>query len=127
MLARHRPKGRDFSLRQESTLRVSISVPQLVFLTSAAIAGGAGMRSPRGGSSGLICVSPTTVFVSERSSPFTTAGFARMIERAAAGASLKAHPRTLRHACGYALAIPWIGERPRTSEGDCPASPRSNV
>jgi hypothetical protein len=34
------------------------------------------------------------VFVSERGSPFTTAGFARMIERAAAGAGLelKAHP-----------------------------------
>jgi hypothetical protein len=28
------------------------------------------------------------VFVSERGSPFTTAGFARMIERAAAGAGL---------------------------------------
>jgi integrase len=46
------------------------------------------------------------VFVSERGSPFTTAGFARMIERAAAGAGLelKAHPHMPRHACGYALA-----------------------
>jgi site-specific recombinase XerD len=46
------------------------------------------------------------VFVSERGSPFTTAGFARMIERAATGAGLdlKAHPHMLRHACGYALA-----------------------
>ena len=46
------------------------------------------------------------VFVSERGSPFTTAGFARMIERAAGGADLeiKAHPHMLRHACGYALA-----------------------
>jgi integrase len=46
------------------------------------------------------------VFVSERGSPFTTAGFARMIERAAAsaGLELKAHPHMLRHACGYALA-----------------------
>jgi integrase len=46
------------------------------------------------------------VFVSERGSPFTTAGFARMVERAAAGAGLelKAHPHMLRHACGYALA-----------------------
>jgi site-specific recombinase XerD len=46
------------------------------------------------------------VFVSERGSPFTTAGFARMIERAAAGAGLelKVHPHMLRHACGYALA-----------------------
>ena len=46
------------------------------------------------------------MFVSERGSPFTTAGFARMIERVAAGAGLeiKAHPHMLRHACGYALA-----------------------
>jgi integrase len=42
------------------------------------------------------------VFVSERGSPFTTAGFARMIERAGvtAGLELKAHPHMLRHACG---------------------------
>jgi Phage integrase family len=45
------------------------------------------------------------VFVSERGSPFTTAGFARMIERAAAGLELKAHPHMLRHACGYASPI----------------------
>jgi integrase len=46
------------------------------------------------------------VFVSERGSPFTTAGFARMVERAAAtaGLEIKAHPHMLRHACGYALA-----------------------
>jgi site-specific recombinase XerD len=46
------------------------------------------------------------VFTSERGAPFTTAGFARMIERAgrAAKLSLKAHPHVLRHACGYALA-----------------------
>src|SRR4051794_11540986 len=46
------------------------------------------------------------VFVSERGAPFTTAGFARMIERAAttAGLELKAHPHMLRHACGFALA-----------------------
>jgi site-specific recombinase XerD len=45
------------------------------------------------------------VLVSERGSPFTTAGFARMIERAAAGANLeiKAHPYMLRHACGCGL------------------------
>jgi hypothetical protein len=38
------------------------------------------------------------VFVGERGSPFTTAGLARMIERAAAGAGLeiKAHPNMLR-------------------------------
>jgi type 1 fimbriae regulatory protein FimB/type 1 fimbriae regulatory protein FimE len=52
--------------------------------------------------------SPTSpfVFTSERGSPFTTAGFARMVERAGDGAGLafKAHPHMLRHACGYALA-----------------------
>jgi integrase len=65
-------------------------------------------------------------FVSERGSPFTTAGFARMIERAATGAGLdlKAHPHMLRHACGYALANKghdtraiqgWLGHRSITS------------
>jgi integrase len=46
------------------------------------------------------------VFTSERRSPFTTAGFARMVERAGAEAKLglKTHPHMLRHACGYALA-----------------------
>jgi integrase len=66
------------------------------------------------------------VFTSERGAPFTTAGFARMIERAGgepsyhlkhtltcyvmrAGTRLQtgaheAHPHMLRHACGYALA-----------------------
>jgi integrase len=46
------------------------------------------------------------VFTSERVSPFTTAGFARMVERAGAEAKLglKVHPHMLRHACGYALA-----------------------
>lgn len=46
------------------------------------------------------------VYTSERGTPFTTAGFARMIERAGAEAGLgfKAHPHMLRHACGYALA-----------------------
>jgi type 1 fimbriae regulatory protein FimB/type 1 fimbriae regulatory protein FimE len=46
------------------------------------------------------------VFTSERGSPFTIAGFARMVERAGAGAKFgfKAHPHMLRHACGYALA-----------------------
>ncbi len=46
------------------------------------------------------------VFTSERGSPFTTAGFARMVERVGAAAELgfKAHPHMLRHACGYALA-----------------------
>jgi integrase len=46
------------------------------------------------------------VFTSERGAPFTTAGFAKMIERAgeAAKFAFKAHPHMLRHACGYALA-----------------------
>jgi integrase len=46
------------------------------------------------------------VFTSERGSPFTTAGFARMVERAGveAGLGFKAHPHMLRHACGFALA-----------------------
>jgi integrase len=46
------------------------------------------------------------VFTSERDAPFTTAGFARMIERAGIEAkfSFKAHAHMLRHACGYALA-----------------------
>ena len=48
----------------------------------------------------------TFVFTSERGAPFTTAGFARMVERAGTEAKLgfKAHPHMLRHACGYALA-----------------------
>jgi integrase len=46
------------------------------------------------------------VFTSERGAPFSTAGLARMVERAGAEARLgfKAHPHMLRHACGYALA-----------------------
>src|SRR5262245_25648332 len=46
------------------------------------------------------------VFTSERRSPLTTAGFARVVERAGEAAALgfKAHPHMLRHACGFALA-----------------------
>jgi site-specific recombinase XerD len=46
------------------------------------------------------------VFTSERGTPFTTAGFARMVERAGVEAKLafKAHPHMLRHACGFTLA-----------------------
>ena len=46
------------------------------------------------------------VFTSERGAPFTTAGFARMVERVgrAAGLPFKVHPHMLRHACGFALA-----------------------
>ena len=47
-----------------------------------------------------VCSSPS------RDPLFTTAGLARMIQRAAATAALelKAHPHMLRHACGFALA-----------------------
>ena len=53
------------------------------------------------------------VFVSERGAPLTTAGFRRMIERAAAAAKLgiKAHAHMLRHACGYKLANDGIDTR----------------
>jgi integrase len=46
------------------------------------------------------------VFTSERGAPFTSAGFARMLERAGVEAKFcfKPHPHMLRHACGYALA-----------------------
>ena len=46
------------------------------------------------------------MFVSERGALFTTAGFARMLERAAVSARLdiKMHPHMLRHACSFALA-----------------------
>jgi site-specific recombinase XerD len=46
------------------------------------------------------------VFTSERGTPFTTAGLARLVERAGATAELgfKASPHMLRHACGFALA-----------------------
>jgi integrase len=53
------------------------------------------------------------VFTSERSAPFTPAGFARMVERAGAVAKLafKAHPHMLRHACGFALANKGVDTR----------------
>jgi integrase len=46
------------------------------------------------------------VFISERGTPFTAGGFARLIERTgeAAGLGIKVHPHMLRHACGFALA-----------------------
>jgi hypothetical protein len=46
------------------------------------------------------------IFVSQRGTPFTTAGFARLLERAAKKAKLeiKVHPHMLRHACGFQLA-----------------------
>jgi integrase len=46
------------------------------------------------------------VFTSERGSPFTRAGFARLVERAgeSAGLGFPAHPHMLRHATGFYLA-----------------------
>ncbi len=53
------------------------------------------------------------VFVSERGAPFTTEGFARMLQRAAAVAAIKlrVHPHMLRHGCGYKLANDGIDTR----------------
>jgi integrase len=46
------------------------------------------------------------IFTSERGSPFSPAGFARLIERAGEAAEIgfKCHPHMLRHAAGFALA-----------------------
>src|SRR3974390_207251 len=46
------------------------------------------------------------VFTSERGAPFSTAGFARTVERAGLEAkrAFKTLPHMLRHACGFALA-----------------------
>ena len=48
----------------------------------------------------------TFVFVSERGTPFSKAGFAKMVARLGRQAKFKfgVHPHMLRHACGYALA-----------------------
>jgi site-specific recombinase XerD len=43
------------------------------------------------------------VFTSERGTPFTTAGFPRMMEGTGVEAG-SGSPHMLRHACGYALA-----------------------
>jgi type 1 fimbriae regulatory protein FimB/type 1 fimbriae regulatory protein FimE len=54
------------------------------------------------------------VFTSERGAPFTTAGFARMVERAGKAAGfddLPVHPHMLRHACGYRLANDGVDTR----------------
>jgi site-specific recombinase XerD len=53
------------------------------------------------------------VFVSERGAPFSTEGFARMLQRAAraAGVAVKVHPHMLRHACGYKLANDGVDTR----------------
>jgi len=46
------------------------------------------------------------VFTSERGSPFSTSGFAKLVERAGETAKLPfpAHPHMLRHASGFKLA-----------------------
>jgi integrase len=46
------------------------------------------------------------VFISERGSPFSVAGFQKLIARAgvAANFEFQLHPHMLRHACGFALA-----------------------
>jgi integrase len=53
------------------------------------------------------------VFTSERDAPFTTAGFARMVERAGTEAKFgfNAHPHMLRHACGYVAWHPTSAAR----------------
>ena len=53
------------------------------------------------------------VFVSERGSPFTTAGFRKMVARLgkAAGFKFAVQPHMLRHACGYKLANDGVDTR----------------
>ncbi len=53
------------------------------------------------------------IFTSERASPFTPAGFRKMIARlgVAAGLDFAVHPHMLRHACGYQLANRGVDTR----------------
>ena len=53
------------------------------------------------------------VFITERASPFTTDGFAKLIERLGEAAGLKfgVHPHMLRHAAGYKLANDGVDTR----------------
>ena len=53
------------------------------------------------------------VFTSERGSPFTTAGFRKMVARlgVAAGFDVPVHPHMLRHACGFKLANDGVDTR----------------
>jgi integrase len=53
------------------------------------------------------------VFTSERGSPFTTAGFRKMVARLGVEAGFKfgVHPHMLRHATGYALANKGVDTR----------------
>ena len=54
------------------------------------------------------------IFISARGAPFSTAGFARMIQRAAVDAGLadlKVHPHMLRHGTGYKLGNQGVDTR----------------
>jgi site-specific recombinase XerD len=53
------------------------------------------------------------VFTSERGDPFSTEGFARLLQRAAkaGGLTIRIHPHMLRHACGYKLANDGVDTR----------------
>jgi integrase len=53
------------------------------------------------------------VFTSERGSPFSTAGWRKMVARLGAAASfdVPVHPHMLRHACGYKLANDGVDTR----------------
>jgi integrase len=53
------------------------------------------------------------VFTSERGSPFSTAGWRKMVARlgTAAGFDVPVHPHMLRHACGYKLANDGVDTR----------------
>ncbi|MGB9056027.1 MAG: tyrosine-type recombinase/integrase, partial [Pseudolabrys sp.] len=53
------------------------------------------------------------MFTSERGSPFTTAGFRKMVARlgVAAHFDFPVHPHMLRHACGYKLANDGVDTR----------------
>ena len=53
------------------------------------------------------------VFVSERGSPFSVAGFQKLVARAgiAAGVEFQLHPHMLRHSCGFKLANDGVDTR----------------
>ena len=52
------------------------------------------------------------VFTSERGAPFTTNGFFKMLQRAAASISMvDVHPHLLRHGCGFALVNKGVDTR----------------
>ena len=53
------------------------------------------------------------MFVSERGSPFTTAGFRKLVARLGVAAKFKyaVHPHMLRHACGFKLANDGVDTR----------------